>query len=54
MVALDPSGTPDGSVGKHVPGIDIKLSDGREGVVLVRSNQMFSKQDRLDSLPCRR
>ncbi|PVH87406.1 acetyl-CoA synthetase-like protein [Cadophora sp. DSE1049] len=43
MVALDPSGTPEGSVGKHVPGIDVKLSNGDEGEVLVRSNQMFSK-----------
>ncbi|KAL2067354.1 hypothetical protein VTL71DRAFT_1779 [Oculimacula yallundae] len=43
MVALDPRGTPDGSVGKHVPGIDVKLSEGEEGEILVRSSQMFSK-----------
>src|ERR1700760_849988 len=28
---------PDGSVGEKVPGIDIKLSDGDEGEVLVKS-----------------
>ncbi|KAH7354969.1 hypothetical protein BKA65DRAFT_581645 [Rhexocercosporidium sp. MPI-PUGE-AT-0058] len=43
MVELDPKGTPDGSVGKHLPGINVKLSEGDEGEVLVRSSQMFSK-----------
>ncbi|KAF1809368.1 fatty-acyl-CoA synthase [Eremomyces bilateralis CBS 781.70] len=34
---------PEGSVGERVPGIDIKLSDGDEGEVLVKSPHMFSK-----------
>lgn len=54
MVALDPNGTPDVSVGKYVPGIDVKLSDGREGEVPIRPNQMFSKQNRLNLFPCQR
>ncbi|KAI9708721.1 MAG: hypothetical protein M1820_003676 [Bogoriella megaspora] len=34
---------PDGTVGERVPGIDLKLSDGDEGEVLVKSPWMFSK-----------
>ncbi|KAF2399458.1 acetyl-CoA synthetase-like protein [Trichodelitschia bisporula] len=34
---------PDGSVGERVPGIDLKLSEGDEGEVLVKSPHMFSK-----------
>lgn len=36
-------GTPEGSVGKVVSGIDIKLSNGDEGEILVKSPSMFSK-----------
>lgn len=43
MVPLDPGDTPDGSVGGVVAGLDVKLSDGDEGEVLVRSPYMFSK-----------
>lgn len=35
--------TPEGSVGKVVPGIDVKLSNGDEGEILVKSPSMFSK-----------
>jgi malonyl-CoA/methylmalonyl-CoA synthetase len=34
---------PDGSVGEVTMGVDVKLSDGNEGEVLVKSPQMFSK-----------
>ena len=34
---------PDGSVGLATMGVDVKLSDGDEGEVLVKSPQMFSK-----------
>jgi malonyl-CoA/methylmalonyl-CoA synthetase len=30
-------------VGEIVPGVDVKLSDGDEGEVLVKSPNMFSK-----------
>jgi malonyl-CoA/methylmalonyl-CoA synthetase len=35
--------TPEGSVGKVVSGIDVKLSNGDEGEILVKSPSMFSK-----------
>lgn len=34
---------PDGSVGEQIPGIDLKLSEGDEGEVLVKSPHMFSR-----------
>jgi len=42
-VNIEPGDTPHGSVGKAFPGVDIKLSDGEEGEVLVKSPYMFSK-----------
>ncbi|KAG0650550.1 Malonyl-synthetase [Hyphodiscus hymeniophilus] len=42
-VPLDARNTPDGSVGELVAGVDLKLSSGDEGEVLVRSPYMFSK-----------
>ena len=42
-VPLEDQGIPIGSVGKLVPGMDVKLSEGDEGEVLVRSPLMFSK-----------
>jgi malonyl-CoA/methylmalonyl-CoA synthetase len=42
-VELDPKDTPNGSVGPAVAGIDVKLSEGDEGEVLVKSPYMFSK-----------
>ncbi|KAF2471712.1 fatty-acyl-CoA synthase [Lindgomyces ingoldianus] len=42
-VHLDDKGTPDGSVGELVSGVDLKLSNGDEGEVLVKSPHMFSK-----------
>lgn len=42
-VPLQPGDTPDGSVGEIVPGVDVKLSEGDEGEVLVKSPYMFSK-----------
>jgi malonyl-CoA/methylmalonyl-CoA synthetase len=36
-------GVPDGSVGEKAPGVDLKLSDGDEGEVLMRNPIMFSK-----------
>ncbi|KAF2790256.1 fatty-acyl-CoA synthase [Melanomma pulvis-pyrius CBS 109.77] len=42
-VRLDDKKTPDGSVGELVNGVDIKLSEGDEGEVLVKSPHMFSK-----------
>lgn len=36
-VRLDDKKTPDGSVGELVSGIDIKLSEGDEGEILVKS-----------------
>lgn len=35
--------TPKGSVGKVVAGVDVKLSEGDEGEILVKSPSMFSK-----------
>lgn len=37
MVRLDDDGVPEGSVGECVSGVDVKLSEGDEGEVLVRS-----------------
>ncbi|KAH7084846.1 hypothetical protein BKA63DRAFT_4264 [Paraphoma chrysanthemicola] len=42
-VRLDDKKVPDGSVGEIASGIDVKLSDGNEGEVLVKSPHMFSK-----------
>lgn len=42
-VNLEPGQTPRGSVGKAFPGVDVKLSEGEEGEVLVRTPHMFSK-----------
>lgn len=42
-VPLDARGVPDGSVGTAVAGIDVKLSEGNEGEILVKSPYMFSK-----------
>ncbi|KAK7190899.1 AMP-binding enzyme [Paraphaeosphaeria sporulosa] len=42
MVGLDDDKAPDGSVGECVSGVDVKLSAGDEGEVLVRSPHMFS------------
>jgi malonyl-CoA/methylmalonyl-CoA synthetase len=42
-VRLDDKKVPDGSVGEVASGIDVKLSEGDEGEVLVRSPHMFSK-----------
>ncbi|OAP55195.1 hypothetical protein AYL99_10895 [Fonsecaea erecta] len=36
-------GVPDGSVGEKAPGVDLKLSNGDEGEVLMRSPILFSK-----------
>lgn len=40
---MDHSHLPRGCVGLPVPGVDIKLSDGDEGELLVKSPYMFSK-----------
>ncbi|CAO2658613.1 Nn.00g063360.m01.CDS01 [Neocucurbitaria sp. VM-36] len=42
-VRLDDKKVPDGSVGEIACGIDVKLSNGDDGEVLVRSPHMFSK-----------
>ncbi|KAJ4986238.1 AMP-binding enzyme [Stagonosporopsis vannaccii] len=42
-VRLDDKRVPDGSVGQVASGIDVKLSNGDEGEVLVKSPHMFSK-----------
>jgi malonyl-CoA/methylmalonyl-CoA synthetase len=39
----DHQDTPDGSVGEATIGVDVKLSEGQEGEVLVKSFHMFSK-----------
>ena len=39
----DHENTPDGSVGEATVGVDVKLSEGDEGEVLVKSFHMFSK-----------
>jgi len=40
---LAQEGVPDGSVGKKGPGVDLKLSNGDEGEVLMKTPIMFSK-----------
>ena len=40
---LAKDGVPDGSVGTKGPGVDLKLSNGDEGEVLIRTPIMFSK-----------
>jgi malonyl-CoA/methylmalonyl-CoA synthetase len=42
-VRLDDKKVPDGSVGEVASGVDVKLSEGDEGEVLVKSPHMFSK-----------
>ncbi|KAL9088344.1 MAG: hypothetical protein Q9165_006269 [Trypethelium subeluteriae] len=42
-VVMGDDQVPDGSVGERVPGIELKLSDGDEGELLVKSPWMFSK-----------
>ena len=42
-VHLGDSDVPDGSVGELVAGVDMKLSEGDEGELLVKSPHMFSK-----------
>lgn len=42
-VRFDDRKVPDGSVGEAASGVDVKLSDGNDGEVLVRSPHMFSK-----------
>ncbi|KAH8730273.1 hypothetical protein GQ44DRAFT_768661 [Phaeosphaeriaceae sp. PMI808] len=42
-VRLDDEKVPDGSVGEIASGVDVKLSEGDEGEVLVKSPHMFSK-----------
>jgi malonyl-CoA/methylmalonyl-CoA synthetase len=42
-VPVDAKGVPHGSVGTAVAGIDVKLSEGNEGEILVKSPYMFSK-----------
>ncbi|KFX86831.1 hypothetical protein V490_08806 [Pseudogymnoascus sp. VKM F-3557] len=42
-VPVDAKGIPDGSVGTAVSGVDVKLSEGNEGEILIRSPYMFSK-----------
>ncbi|KAF2642347.1 putative AMP-binding enzyme [Massarina eburnea CBS 473.64] len=42
-VRLDDKKVPEGSVGEIVSGVDVKLADGDEGEVLVKSPHMFSK-----------
>ena len=42
-VPLEPSGVPDGSVGELSPGVDMKLSEGNEGEILVKSPFMLAK-----------
>jgi malonyl-CoA/methylmalonyl-CoA synthetase len=43
QVPLGDKSVPIGSVGKPMAGMDIRLSDGNEGEILVRSPVMFSK-----------
>ena len=40
---LAKQGVPDGSVGTKAPGVDLKLSNGSEGEVLIRTPIIFSK-----------
>jgi malonyl-CoA/methylmalonyl-CoA synthetase len=42
-IEADDRRTPKGSVGKVVTGVDVKMSDGDEGEILVKSPSMFSK-----------
>ncbi|KAF3034951.1 hypothetical protein E8E11_003758 [Didymella keratinophila] len=42
-VRLEDKKVPDGSVGQVASGVDVKLSEGDEGEVLVKSPHMFSK-----------
>lgn len=42
-VRLDDENVPEGSVGEVVPGLDVKLSDGDEGEIGIKSPYMFSK-----------
>lgn len=42
-VRADDKEVPDGSVGEVTPGIDLKLSEGNEGEILVKGSQLFAK-----------
>lgn len=42
-VGISSKDVPDGSVGEKAPGVDLKLSNGDEGEVMMRSAIMFSK-----------
>lgn len=42
-VPIDPTGVPDGSVGVLSPGVDVRLSEGDEGEILVKSPFMLAK-----------
>lgn len=42
-VDVNDGDVPDGSVGKLFPGCDVRLSEGNEGEILVKSPEMFSK-----------
>lgn len=42
-VPIDPTGVPDGSVGELAPGADVKLSEGDEGEILVKTPYMLAK-----------
>lgn len=39
-----------GSVGKAFPGLDVRLSEGNEGEVLVKSPNLFTEYDRVHVL----
>lgn len=42
MVKPDDKGVPFASVGLPVPGVEVKLSEGDEGVILAKGNSTFS------------
>jgi malonyl-CoA/methylmalonyl-CoA synthetase len=48
-VSLEDKDLPDGSVGKLEIGLDVKLSDGEEGEILIKSPHMFARYDSLYS-----
>jgi malonyl-CoA/methylmalonyl-CoA synthetase len=48
-VSLEDKDLPDGSVGKLEIGLDVKLSDGEEGEILIKCPHMFARYDSLYS-----
>lgn len=50
MVPLEGESVPDGSVGRVVPGVDLKLSEGEEGEILIKSPHLFSRYLFLDGV----